>query len=62
MRPLLVACAAFVAGAHFGIQLPFWAALLVVPFFTWKAARVAAQMAEESKSESVSDSESPVSV
>ena len=41
-RPLLVACAAFLAGAYFGIPLPFWAALLALPFAFWRPARAAA--------------------
>ncbi len=41
-RPLLVACAAFAAGAYFGISVPWWSALAVAPLVLWRPARVVA--------------------
>ncbi|HYY52691.1 MAG TPA: hypothetical protein VE755_07455, partial [Myxococcales bacterium] len=42
VRPLLVACAAFLAGAYFGIQLHWLWAVAAVPFAFWRPARAAA--------------------
>ena len=39
VRPLLAACAAFLAGAFFGISLPWWAALFVLPLIVWPKVR-----------------------
>ncbi|MGZ6126046.1 MAG: ComEC/Rec2 family competence protein, partial [Myxococcales bacterium] len=41
VRPLLVACAAFLAGAYFGIQLSWWAALVALPAVAWRPGRAA---------------------
>jgi competence protein ComEC len=41
VRPLLVACAAFLAGAFFGIALPWWTALLPLPLALWRPGRTA---------------------
>jgi competence protein ComEC len=41
-RPLLVACAACLAGAYFGIPLPWWTALLALAFALWRPARATA--------------------
>ena len=42
VRPLLAACATFVAGAYFGTWFPWWTALLAVPLVVWRPARPAA--------------------
>ena len=42
VRPLLVACAAFLAGAFFGISLPWWAALAPLAFVLWRRGRAPA--------------------
>src|SRR2546426_10455742 len=42
VRPLLVACAAFLAGAFFGVSLAWWAALAALPLAIWRPARAAA--------------------
>ncbi len=42
VRPLLVACAAFVAGAFLGISLPWWVALLPLPLLFWTPSRAVA--------------------
>lgn len=39
VRPLLVACAAFLAGAFLGIPLPCWVALLPLPVLVWRPPR-----------------------
>jgi competence protein ComEC len=39
VRPLLVACSAFLAGAYFGISLPWWVALFALPVVAWRPAR-----------------------
>src|SRR5437868_11630365 len=41
-RPLLVACAAFLAGAFFGVSLAWWAAVAGLPLAFWRPARAAA--------------------
>ena len=42
VRPLLVACAAFLAGSYFGFSLPFWTVLLALPIALWRPGRFAA--------------------
>jgi competence protein ComEC len=42
VRPLLVSCLAFLAGAYFGIQVPWWVASLTLPLFAWRPALPAA--------------------
>ena len=42
VRPLLVACAAFLAGAFFGVSLAWWAAVAALPLAFWRPARAAA--------------------
>src|SRR5215813_4254688 len=42
VRPLLVACLAFLAGAYFGISHFWWAALFALPFLAWPRLRPAA--------------------
>jgi competence protein ComEC len=42
IRPLLVACAAFLAGSYFGFSLPFWTVLLALPIALWRPGRFAA--------------------
>jgi ComEC/Rec2-related protein len=42
VRPLLVACGAFLAGAFFGVSLPWWAAFAALPFALWRPCRFAA--------------------
>ena len=42
VRPLLVACAAFLAGAFLGISLPWWVALLPLPLLFWTPSRAVA--------------------
>ena len=39
VRPLLVACSAFLAGAFFGISVPWWVALLALPLLHWRPLR-----------------------
>src|SRR3979490_3428127 len=39
VRPLLGACAAFLAGAFFGISVPWWVALLALPGLRWRPLR-----------------------
>src|SRR5439155_5223330 len=41
-RPLLVACAAFLAGAFFGVFLAWWAAVAALPLAFWRPARASA--------------------
>src|SRR4051812_13803866 len=41
-RPLLAACAAFLAGAYLGLHLPWWAALLALPLLFARPARALA--------------------
>lgn len=41
-RPLLAACAGFLAGAYFGISLPLWAAVCALPFALRRPTRAAA--------------------
>src|SRR5438067_11257559 len=42
VRPLLVACAAFLAGAFFGVSLAWWAAVAALPLAFWRPARASA--------------------
>ena len=42
VRPLLVASAAFLAGAYFGISSQWWWAFAALPFASWRPARAAA--------------------
>src|SRR4051812_33445584 len=42
VRPVLVACAGFLAGAYLGILVPWWAALLPLPLLFCSPARAAA--------------------
>ena len=42
VRPLLVACLAFLAGAYFGITISWWVALLALPLLAWRQVRPAA--------------------
>src|SRR6266446_2802143 len=39
VRPLLVACSAFVAGAFFGTSVSWWVALLALPGLRWRPLR-----------------------
>ena len=39
VRPLLAACLAFLAGAYFGISVPWWVALGALPLFAWRPFR-----------------------
>ncbi|HET7784385.1 MAG TPA: DNA internalization-related competence protein ComEC/Rec2 [Myxococcales bacterium] len=41
-RPLLAACAAFLAGAYLSTWVPWWAALLALPLFAFRPARAIA--------------------